>query len=211
MQNLQEQLRAVAKEYARQFGDIIGMELEHFVGDEPTDIACFGDCYFFTLQEMAQVVDNIDRYVRRYGSKTAVGDEVRDWVDWYLDGMSHDSPLQEVIMPRVTHQLRPNISLKAWLDGCPREDTHPWSGPDADYLRLQNDKATLERLVSDYGPDSILKDVQADIDECLDYETEMKARRDFDDWQQMMKGKAGQQFRKAVEEGCDNIATNGTE
>ena len=198
MQNLQEQLRAVAKEYARQFGAIIGMELEHFVGDEPTDIACFGDCYFFTLQEMKQVVDNIDKYARRYGSKEAVGDEVRNWVDWYLNGIDHDRQLTEVIMPRVTHQLRPNINLRAWLDGCPREDTHPWNGPDADYLRLQNDKATLERLIREWSVDDTLIHVLYDINYQLDQAKKEKEQRDHKLREAIMQGKAGMEFQQTI-------------
>lgn len=57
MKKLNEQLWAVAKEYARQFGEIIQMEPEHLVGDCP-DMCCFGDCYFFTLEEIRQVVRN---------------------------------------------------------------------------------------------------------------------------------------------------------
>lgn len=199
MRELREEMLAVAKEYARQFGEIIDMELEHFVGDDPTDMACFGDCYFFSLTEMRACVDHIEAYTKRYGSREAVGQEIRDWVDWWLEGCQSD-PLTELVERRVTHQLRPNISLKAWLDGCPREGIHPWSGPDADYMRLQNDVATVQRLVGDFRGSRSLDNVLTNLQARLDIEAKRKAERDSEDWQRVMEGKAGQQFRKAVEE-----------
>lgn len=193
-------MMAVAKEYARIFGEIIESELEFFVGDDPTDIACFGDCLFFSLSEMRDVVDNIDAYQARYGSKDAVGQEIRDWVYWLTDS---SNAMMERIEPRVTHQLKPNISLKAWLDGCPRQERKPYSGPDAEYMRLQNDADTLKRLIAEYrgtrSLDNVLKNVQAQ----LDIEAERKAKRDHDEWEKIMKSDAGRQFRKEVEDGKD--------
>ena len=144
---LNEQLWAVANEYARQFGEIIQMEPEHWVGDCP-DMCCFGDCYFFTLEEIRQVVDDIDKYKKRYRSAEAVGEEIRDWVDWWLDDCDAERMCR--VEHRVTRQLRPNINLKSWLDGCPREDRQPWSGPDAELMQLENDELVLERLIATY-------------------------------------------------------------
>ncbi len=203
---LQEQAWAVAQTVAQLFGEIIGMRLEHFVGDDPTETACFGDCYFFTVGEMWQVLQNLDRYVGRYGSREAVGEEIRDWVDWWMD--SHDpDTARELVRARVTHQLRPNISLRAWLDGCPREDRLPWSGPDADYMRLQSDRDTLERLIREYRANRTLSNVLDSINTDLDREAEQKAKRDFDEWQRLKQGEAWQRFQKEVEghtDGTDN-------
>lgn len=193
-------LLGVAKEYARIFGQIIESELEFFVGDDPTDMVCFGDYFFFSLTEMRDVVDNIDAYVTRYGSKDAVGQEIRDWVYWWA-GADSINALMERIEPRVTHQLRPNISLKAWLDGSPRQERKPYSGPDAELIRLQNEADTLTRLIAEYrgsrSLDNVLKNIQAQ----LDIEAERKAKRDFAEWEKIMKSNAGKQFRKEVEDG----------
>lgn len=193
-------LLGVAKEYARIFGDIVGSELEFFVGDDPTDMACFGDCFFFSLSEMRDVVDNIDAYQSRYGSREAVGQEIRDWVYWWADADCSDV-IMESIEPRVTHQLRPNISLKAWLDGSPRQERKPYSGPDAEYIRLQFDADTLKRLIAEYrgtrSLDNVLKNIQAR----LDIEAERKAKRDFDEWEKIMESNVGKQFKKEVEDG----------
>lgn len=193
-------LLGVAKEYARIFGEIIESELEFFVGDDPTDMACFGEYLFFSISEMRDVVDNIDTYVTRYGSIEAVGQEIRDWVYWWTDADSSNT-LMERIEPRVTHQLRPNISLKAWLDGCPRQERKTWEGPDADYLRLQNDADTLKRLIAEYRGSRSLDNVLENIQAQLDIEAKRKAKRDFAEWEKIMKSDAGRQFRKEVEDG----------
>ena len=175
---------SVAKEYARLFGEVIGMEPEFWVGDCP-DMCCFGDTMFFSLEEMRKVIDNLPRYIRRYGSRKAVGQEIEEWVNWWLDGI-YDDITMERILPRVTQQLRPNISLVAWLDGCPREGCKPFSGPDADFLRLLSDKDTLSRLIREYGPDRELKVVLADVKTLLKREAAEKKKRDAQDMQKFM-------------------------
>lgn len=177
---------AVATEYARQFGKILGTDPEHWVGDDP-EICCFGDCWFFTLDEMRVVVDGIDKYVTRYGSREAVGQEIRDWEEWWLEDM-HIGDVMETVMPRATKQMRPNISLKAWLDGCPRDERKAWTGPDADLMRLENDVATLERLIVEFQANRTLENVLANLRAKLDMAKEEKARRDFEEWEKMMKG-----------------------
>lgn len=185
MTNLNKRMWAVAKEYAWHFGEVIGMEPEYWVGDCP-DICCFGDTMFFSLEEMRTVIDRLPEYVRRYGSREAVGQEINDWVNWWLEGI-HDDISLECILPRVTYQLRPNITLQAWLDGCPRDDRRPWSGPDADFLRLQNDHDTLLRLIREYGPDRELKVVLGDVDIELKKETEAKRERDEKERRHLLK------------------------
>lgn len=181
MEKMKENLRAIAKEYARQFGQVIGMELEFFVADNPIGIASFGDCYFFNLNEMAHVVDNLDKYVRRYGSKEAVGNEVIDWMEWWLADSSQAASL-ELMRSRVTHQLRPNINLSSWLDGCPREDRKPFSGPEEEYMRLSNNSDVLERLIDDYGDKATLIDVLADTRRKLSIENEARMEQRHKEW-----------------------------
>lgn len=193
---LNEQLWAVAKEYARQFGEIIGMEPEFWVADNPSDYCCFGDCYYFSLEEMAAVVDNAGRYVETYGSKAAVGQEVRDWADWWVDGMTGDeSPwaLQRV-EARVTRQLRPNINLKNWLDGCPRNDRHPWNGPDAELMYLKDAAAHLASLIGSYGENRSLGNVLVNVNARIKPMEEAKAKRDHEYYENMLK-KAENDYR----------------
>lgn len=182
---MKEQLFSIAREYARQFGELIEYGPEFWVADDPW-FCSFGDAYFFTLEEMASVVDNLPELVKRYGSKEAVGQEIRDWVSWWLD--SDIKPQDhERIEGRVTRQLRVNITLMAWLRGCPREEMQPFAGPDADYLRHLNEHDTLESLIAEYRENRSLGNVLASVDKKLDADREAKARRDFESWEKIVR------------------------
>ena len=97
----QEQLRAVAKEYARQFGKIIGIEPDYWTDGELSLGSClFGD-YIFVLNDMQIVVDNLDKWVKKYGTVEKVGNEVIEWIEYETEHY-----------PR-----QPRINLYAWMDG----------------------------------------------------------------------------------------------
>ena len=189
MNKLSEQLWAVAKEYARQFGEIIGMEPEHCVGDCPSDMWCFGDTMFFTLEEMQQVVDRLPEYINKYGDKSTVGYEIHDWVNWWLDDLSEnrEARLMETVEARVTHQLRPNISLHAWLDGCPRTERDQWGGPDGELMWLKNAAATVSTLIGTYGDNRSLGNVLVNLNARIEPLEKAKAERDRDEFERLKK------------------------
>lgn len=95
---MKEQLRAVAKEYARQFGQIIGIEPDYWVGGDISLEACAFADYFFDLNDMQVVVDNLDRWVKKHGTIEKVAAEVIDWHDYAIT---------------IEHQQ----NLFSWLDG----------------------------------------------------------------------------------------------
>ena len=189
MESLNEQLWAVAKEYARQFGEIIGMEPEHCVGDCPSDIWCFGDTMFFTLEEMQQVVDRLPEYIKKYGDRATVGYEIHDWVNWWLDDLSENREARrlELVEARVTHQLRPNINLQAWLDGCPRDDREPWKCPDGELMWLKDAAARLATLMATYGTNRSLGNVLDNVNARIKPLEEEKSKRDREEYERMAK------------------------
>ena len=209
MKKLNEQLWAVVKEYARQFGEIIGMEPEHCVGDCPSDMWCFGDTMFFSLEEMQMVVDNIDKYTKMYGDKATVGYEIHDWVNWWLDSIpagetAGTAARTELVEARVTHQLHPNINLKDWLDGCPREEREPWSGPDGELVFLKDAAAHLATLIADYGENRSLGNVLVNLNARIEPLEKAKVKRDREEWEKMMKSEAGQRFQEAMNDQAVN-------
>ncbi len=70
--NMKEQLRAVAKEYARQFGKIIGIEPDYWVGGDISLEACAFADYFFDLNDnflpFSQNVFDIDATIAAFAS-----------------------------------------------------------------------------------------------------------------------------------------------
>ena len=103
--------------YTERFSHIIGVDFEFWVGDmreedraadrpsQPVDVAQFGD-YFFNLSDIRTVVDNYKYWLQRYGTREAVGQEVRDWQDYVVERMS---------------EKKNYINLFNWLNGAPRD------------------------------------------------------------------------------------------
>lgn len=81
---LQEKYQSIAKEYARQFAEIVGTTFEYWVGPVDGQCGIFGDMAF-TMEQVMFVVDNIDTLTARYGSREAVGSEVCDWYGYMTD------------------------------------------------------------------------------------------------------------------------------
>ena len=67
----------------RLFGSIINYSFEFWVGTTDGHHACFGDNYFFTLEQMCMVVDELDTWRKHY--KDALGDVILEWFDYYSD------------------------------------------------------------------------------------------------------------------------------
>ena len=120
---MKEQLRAVAKEYARQFGKIIGIAPDYWVGGNFGTCA-FGD-YFFSLEDMQEVIDHLDLWVTKYATIEKIGDEVIEWHEWVVE-----------------NEFR--IGLWAWLDGSrPDKST-------VDYNRIAHQLQVLREIVELY-------------------------------------------------------------
>ena len=103
--------------YVYSFSEIIGVDFDYWVGDmreedkqadrpsQTVDVAQFGD-YFFNLADMRTVVDNYKYWRERYGTREAVGEEVRYWNDYAVERLS---------------KKKNQINLFNWLNGCPRD------------------------------------------------------------------------------------------
>ena len=103
--------------YIARFSHIIGVDFDYWVGDmreedkqagrptQPVNVAQFGD-YFFDLEDIRTVVDNYRYWLRRSGSREAVGQEVRDWQYYTVDRLGKGKEY---------------INLFHWLNGAPRD------------------------------------------------------------------------------------------
>lgn len=158
MAELNEQLKSVAKEYARQFGQVIGADVDHWVGGDDAGITmcCFGDCLFFTLADMQVVIDRLPDHLARYGSREAVGQKVREWVEWWWEDIPEFVYYEA---ERIYYDLQPIISLRQWLDGTPREDVNPWSASVAARRRRIFQMHVVNELTAEYGEFTDLRTV----------------------------------------------------
>lgn len=103
--------------YTARFSHIIGVDFDYWVGDmreedkqadrpsQSVDVAQFGE-YFFNLVDIRTVVDNYKYWLKRYGTREAVGQEVRDWHDYVVERMGNKKSY---------------INLFHWLLGAPSD------------------------------------------------------------------------------------------
>ena len=103
--------------YIARFSHIIGVDFDYWVGDmreedkaagrpsQSVDVAQFGE-YFFNLVDIRTVVDNYRYWLQRYGTREAVGQEVRDWHDYAVEHLGKGEGY---------------INLFHWLNGAPRD------------------------------------------------------------------------------------------
>ena len=103
--------------YVKRFSYIIGEDFDYWVGDmreedkqarrptQPVDVAQLGD-YIFDLSDIRTVVDNYRYWLQRYGTREAVGQEVRDWQYYTVDRLGKGKEY---------------INLFHWLSGVPRD------------------------------------------------------------------------------------------
>ena len=112
--------------YTSRFSHIIGVDFDYWVGDmreedraadrptQPVDVAQFGD-YFFNLSDIRTVVDNYKYWLNRYGTREAVGQEVRDWHNYAVEHLGKGEGY---------------INLFNWLNGAPRDIDEREGGAD---------------------------------------------------------------------------------
>ena len=103
--------------YTARFSHIIGVDFDYWVGDmreedkqadrpsQSVDVAQFGE-YFFNLVDIRTVVDNYRYWLQRYGTREAVGQEVRDWHNYAVEHIGKGKEY---------------INLFHWLSGVPRD------------------------------------------------------------------------------------------
>ena len=103
--------------YTTVFSHIIGVDFDYWVCDkreegkqagrptQPVDVANFGD-YCFSLADIRTVVDNYKYWLKRYGTREAVAQEVCDWHDYVVERMGNKKSY---------------INLFHWLLGAPSD------------------------------------------------------------------------------------------
>lgn len=112
--------------YASVFEIIIGVEFDYWVGDmrkedekaerstQPVDVAQYGD-YFFNLYDIRVVLDNLEHWIKKFGTLSSLAQEIIDWHDYAVHRKD---------------QGKTYINLFNWLNGCPRDIDEREGGAD---------------------------------------------------------------------------------
>ena len=171
MKQLNSTLWSVAKEYARLVGQVIGQEPEFWVAEDiSVSCCCFGDVWFLTLEEMQIIIDHMPKWLARYGTRQAVGQEITDWLDWTIED-SYDPD-------RDQYRRHARINLWSWLTGLRPEDIEGKT-TSADEIALHHDIIhALEMVRSSYGSAIPLGEAIGSITARLQ---ELEARKKLED------------------------------
>ena len=154
MESLQNQIRAVANEYARLTAQLLGLKHPDWVGGETFGLCIIDDEVYLTLEEMQVIIDNLDHWVSIYGTREKVADTIREWQNWWQDDAGN---LIDVRKTAIHEYFFPNINLKSWLMGM-RETKAERNSCEARHL-LQ----VAEKLMEEHGRDSRLRVVVEDL------------------------------------------------
>lgn len=135
MEKLNEKLWIIVKEYTMQTAKLLECSEWHWIGTDddglhPISICDFDGAFFLSLEDMQIIIDRMPEWLKKYGSKEAVAQEIVDWFDWWLsdpDNLESSHPLIEIYESRLHRALRthPDINLEHWLMGCPRVPHKP--------------------------------------------------------------------------------------
>ncbi len=152
---LKDTMRSVAKEYARQFGLIIGCETFDYGPTGTYDLCQFEniDTMIFTFSEIQHVVDNLDNLIAKYGTKEEVGKQIKEWQDW---AFSHDCLRVDKGHRYVV--VFPRINLRSWLMGM--HDTKKAETMSS----IENKREVITQLWNEYGQHKTIQDVANEIE-----------------------------------------------
>jgi len=178
MEELKEKLWPLAKEYARQVGEVIDLEPEDWVGEDIScDICCYGDTIFLTLEDMQVIIDHLPKWIENYGSKEAVGQEIRDWLCWIFDD-AYDADEN-----KYRHHVR--INLYNWLSGLRPNMLKRTIADDIEQTKEQI--AAVKSLIKEYrgarSLDNVLTNLEAHLKE-LEAKAEKEREKEMIDLKQ---------------------------
>lgn len=140
-----EALRQIASTYAVQVGKLIDCDPQYWVApDVSIDCCCFGDVYFLTLADMQIIIDHLDKWVEKYGSKEKVGETVREWFDWCVEDAVDDIG---------NYRNHPRINLLSWMNGL-RPEQLKWTDLN-ELVSLEHQVNVLRHVLKTYPTSSI--------------------------------------------------------
>ena len=194
-QTLKEHLWKAVNEYTRQVAELLECDYSdcHWVGTDDEGrgtftICDFGDITFLTLDQMQTIIDRLPEWEERYGSRRAVAEEVREWLEWSIEEQN------------LTNG-HPRINLEHWLMGCPREKPEPTIYDEL--TAYHQDFEAAEALIDKYGGERTLFDVKGEAEERIDTIMSEIERRDAEGLEKVKETEAYKDFEKAIKETTD--------
>jgi hypothetical protein len=202
---LKEQLWPVVKEYTRQVVELMEASEWHWIGTDDNGKGEFemldldGE-WFLSFGNVQIIIDRMDEWVKRYGSREAVAQEIRDWQNWWLEAIDTTDGLLELWESRRQRGLRtyPHINLEHWLMGCPREGSKR-DDPDDELRVLLVQRKMLTDLCKKYRDARTLSNVIDNLSAEIKEKQKQKDARDAKLMEEIKQRESLQEFLKKCE------------
>ena len=185
METLKEKLRLIAGIYASMVADILDRRIEFWVAESISmSSCCFGDILFLNLDEMQVIVDHMDKWVKKYGSREKVAETVIEWSYWTVEDDWDET--------HCMWRNHPRINLWSWLNGL-RPDQIKWTDTD-ELVKLEYQMRVLRKVAESYPTSSIgnaIQQIESRLEEIrkrMDAEVQevLKASPSYEEFIKMM-------------------------
>lgn len=190
---LTQQKRSVMNEYAMQVAALMGFPKDFsWIADinETSDLDALeiGEgAYYLGWTDLQVIIDKLDVWIEKYGSREAVAERIVAWNDWWLEDYSEHNGCTIVDIFESKKQrflcMCPRICLEAWLMGVP---VTPYEENVYDRKRrLTVEREMVMHYIDEFGGYTQLRDLLYQIEDQLAKASEEveqldeKARQDF--------------------------------
>lgn len=164
---LTQQKRSVMNEYAMQVAALMGFPKQFsWIADinetSELDALEIGEgAYYLGWTDLQVIIDKLDVWIEKYGSREAVAERITAWNDWWLEDYSEHNGCTIVDVWESKKQrflcMCPRICLEAWLMGAP---VTPYEENVYDRKRrLTVERELLMHYVDEFGGYTQLRDV----------------------------------------------------
>ena len=210
---LTQQKRSVMNEYAMQVAALMGCPKQfEWIADiqenSDLDVLEVGEGWmFFGWTELQVIIDKLDVWIEKYGSREAVAERIEAWTDWWLGDNSNIKKEQGIVdiwESRRQHYLRtiPRVNLKEWLTGAPI----PSDEEDAfeRRTRLKVERELLMRYISEHGGYMQLRDLLYEVEKHLEEASKEADALDEQLRQEFLNSEGGKKCIDTLTEAIEN-------
>lgn len=209
---LTQQKRSVMNEYAMQVAALMGFPKQFsWIADihETSDLDALeiGEgAYYLSWTDLQVIIDKLDVWIEKYGSREAVAQRIDAWTEWWLsDYFEHnDGATVAIWESRKQRFLRtaPRINLDAWLRGCP---VTPYEENVYDRKRrLTVEREMMMHYIDEFGGYIELRDLLYEIENQLDNVSEEVEQLNEQARQEFLNSENGKKCIDTLTEAIEN-------
>lgn len=212
---LTQQKRSVMNEYAMQVAALMGFPKDFsWIADinetSELDALEIGEgAYYLGWTDLQVIIDKLDVWIEKYGSREAVAERITAWNDWWLEDYSEHNGCTIVEIFESKKQrflcMCPRICLEAWLMGAP---VTPYEENVYDRKRrLTVEREMMMHYVDEYGGYIELRDLLYEIENLLDNASEEVEQLDEQSRKEFLNSPEGKKCMNNLTEAIENDKT----